>query len=188
MLSRLPMPPFDETPPDGGRADPTACDPIPLVEGEPCAAIILPPDGRTSANEPSVRGARDSVRHSYEGVSVCLSIQDGSGRVDHAECPVVDLSASGVGLLYDRRVEPGVTGHVSFRTIDQKPVRVACIIKRCRPIHDRLYELGIRFKRRLDRVEQRPQKLRPGRELASGIRPRKFDHSGHRLPQDSGAV
>lgn len=149
-------------------------EPIPLYDGELSGAKIIP-DGAKGVGQPTeTRVKRQSPRHSFERVHVCFSPMYQSGRLEHVECPVIDLSESGLAIEYDRKLEKGVTGHISYRTISHQPVRVSCTVRRCAAMDNGHFEVGVQLNRRLRSEEMRPAKVRPGRELAAGVRARKL--------------
>jgi hypothetical protein len=147
---------------------------IPLWDGEPSDAEIIHPHGSNGAATKAVRTRRRSPRRCYEGVHVCFSPDLPSGLLEHIECPVIDLSARGLAIEFDRRLEIGVTGYISYQTVSHQPVRVSCRVRRCSPLEDGHYRLGIRFDRNLRPEERMPAKVRPGREVSPGIRARKL--------------
>ncbi len=156
----------------GGRS--MSDEPIPLYDGELSGAKIIPEGAERVGQPPETRVKRQSPRHKFERVHVCFSPMYQSGRVEHVECPVIDMSESGLAIEYDRRLGKGITGHVSYRTISNQPVRVSCTVRRCAAMDNGHFEVGVQLNRRLRSEEMRPAKTRPGRELAAGVRARKL--------------
>jgi hypothetical protein len=160
-------------------------DAIPLYDGEPTGAKIIhqeqPSEGANTQS--AVRSKRSSPRKACDRVHVCFSLQRQLGRVEHIECPVVNMSAGGFAIEFDEALAVGVTGHIAYWTISHRPVRVSCSVRRCQPLDHGRYLLGIRLDRKLDFEERRPARIRAGRDVAMGLRPRKLreaegGHSG----------
>lgn len=150
--------------------------PIPLYDGEPSGAKIIHVDtgeqGRVDTE--TMRGKRGFARHTPKGINICLTVEHKSGKVEHVECPVVNMSATGIAVEFDQRLETGVTGCVAYRTISHQPVRVSCRVQRCQGLDSGRFLLALTLYRALSVEERRPAKPRPGRELAPGLRPRKL--------------
>ena len=149
-------------------------EPIPLYDGELSGAKIIPDGAERAEQQVETRVKRQRPRRSFDRVHVCFSPMYQSGRVEHVECPVIDMSESGLAIEYDRKLGKGVTGHVSYRTISNQPVRVSCTVRRCAVMDNGHFEVGVQLNRRLRSEEMRPAKVRPGRELAAGVRARKL--------------
>ncbi len=149
-------------------------EPIPLYDGEPSGAKIRHETVGSSPSSPPLRCRRSNVRKECDQVSVCFSVQLALGRVDHVECPVFDVSVKGVAIEFDKKVEPGIRGYISFWTLGHRSVRVGGCVRRCKALQDGRFLLGIELDRKLAREERSPAKKRPGREIAMGMRPRKL--------------
>jgi len=144
-------------------------DPIPLYDGPPTGPKIEHPDlNPTAATENNdglatpIRGSRRNVRHELEGVKACLATHDASGRNEFADCPVVDISVSGIGLEFDRRLKSGLRCNISYRTRDHRTVHVGGTVRRCRQIEGGYFEIGIQFDRHLHKDEMQPARVLPG--------------------------
>lgn len=157
----------------------TESDTIPLSEGELSGQVLTPERPGLKA----IRGRRSSSRHNCDNVHVCYSPTYKSGRVEHVECRVIDVSAAGISIEFDGPLEAGLLGRVSFRTEACRSVRVACKVCTCSELEDGLFAVGLQFSRRLQRPELRLAKRRAGREVAPGLRPRRL-----RVPVDSAAA
>ncbi len=149
-------------------------EPIPLYDGEPSGAKIIPDGAERAEQQVETRIKRQSPRRKYERVHVCFSPMYQSGRLEHVECPVIDMSECGLAVEYDRKLQKGVTGHISYRTISHQPVRISCTVRHCSEMDNGHFEVGVQLNRRLRSEEMRPAKVRPGRELAAGVRARKL--------------
>ena len=169
-------------------------DSIPLYDGPPTEAKITHPHGNDS-NAPSpdgaesgmVRGSRRNARHDLDGIKVCLATHDASGRVEFTDCPVVDISVSGMGLEFDRRIKTGLHCNISYRTRDRSTVHVGGVIRRCLQIGVGRFQLGIQFDRHLNKPELLPARviagapaspLQRGRQLRSTTGSEIVDPSG----------
>jgi hypothetical protein len=143
---------------------------IPLEECGGEATIHLPADARIS-----VRCRRKLARHNYRNMMrICFSPQFDSGKVDPTECPVVDISAGGFSIEYDRRTPLGLRGTISYRADSGLPVHIGCTVRHCVEQMDGLFRLGIKLDRKLQVAELRPIRIAIGREIAPGIRARKL--------------
>jgi len=149
-------------------------EPIPLYEGELSGARIIPDRSSEAGETQTVRSRRKNPRKHCERVCVCFSPDDPSGRIEHVECPVLDLSAGGMAIEYDREFDVGVAGYVAYRTVSHQPVRINCTVRRCAAMENGHYLLGLKFDRQLRREELKPAKVIAGREVAPGIRTRKL--------------
>ncbi len=158
-------------------------DTIPLYDGEPSGAKIIHEthrseslDGHASTESAEAAGPlrhkRRTPRSECEHILVCFSPCDPSGRVEHVACPVFNISRGGFALEFDRALDVGVMGHISYLTVGHRPVRVSCSVRHCLAIGGGRYRLGIALDRYLDREERKPAKAIPGREVAPGIRTR----------------
>lgn len=148
-------------------------EPIPLWEGELSGSIPIP-ERRPDTATQTVRSARKAPRSQCDGAHVCFSPDLPSGVQEHVECPVIDKSAQGFAIEYDRRLEPGVRGYVTFVTVGHQPVRVSCSVRRCVPLDNGHYLLGLMLDRPLNFEEKRLAKSTAGKLIALGIRPRKL--------------
>lgn len=159
---------FDEPIPLEDSDDPNA--PIPLEETAGQSAIIVP----ESKADTSVRCRRRDVRRTQGSAALCLTLERASGRVDNAECPVLNISRTGVAIVFDQEVGVGASASVAYRSISGRPVHRGVTVRQCRPREDGHYDLGLQFDRPLQFDEARPARHGPGREVAPGIRARKL--------------
>lgn len=151
-------------------------DPIPLWDG-PVSATPIIHESRNASNGEArngVRAKRQHTRHSMENVLVCFSMHDASGRLDHVDCPLVDMSCDGVAIVYDRRTAVGVRCFVSYRTVSQQPVHVGGVVKNCAKVTASRFRIGVLLDRQLHKEEQKPAKHLPGRSVSP-------THQGRRL-------
>ncbi|GJQ25912.1 MAG: hypothetical protein HBSAPP02_09440 [Phycisphaerae bacterium] len=162
---------FDEPIPLDDSDDPNA--PIPLEDAPEHSAIIVPESKRAT----SVRCRRRDVRRSQGSAMLCFSHETGSGRVDNAECPVLNISKTGVAIVFDHDVCVGTSASIAYRSISGRPVHRGVTVRQCRPRDDGYFELGLQFDRPLQFDEARPARHGPGREVAPGIRARKLKPS-----------
>lgn len=158
-------------------------DSIPLEEGEILSHVILPDQNSAIQRDYHLRGHRDATRRRTEGATVCLTLQDQAGRVEHIECPVMDLSATGVGLVFDQEIEQGRSCQIAYQTASHRLVRLHATVKRCVQTGPGRFEIGLRFTHRLEADQLRIVRRRPGRDITIGARMRKL-----RLPESAGAV
>ncbi len=154
---------------------------IPLWDGESSGAEIIYEDPARIGGTSTLRSRRKSPRKDCERIHVCFSPDLPSGLVEHAECPVVNMSATGFAIEYDREIKPGIAAYISYQTVGHLPVRISCTVRRCKPLEGGLYVIGIQLDRKLEHVERRPVKVGPGREVFPGIRARKL-----RTPAETG--
>ena len=148
-------------------------EPIPLWEGELSGAAIVPERGAGAAVQ-TVRSGRKAPRTQCDGAYVCFSPDLPSGVQEHVECPVIDKSAQGFAVEYDRRLEAGVRAHLAFITVGHQPVRVSCSVRRCAPLENGHYVIGLKLDRPLNFEEKRLAKSTAGKLISLGIRPRKL--------------
>jgi hypothetical protein len=153
-------------------------EPIPLWDGEPSTAKIIHEHRGLADGAATVRCKRGSPRSPCDGVHVCFSVERRLGEVEYVECPLIDISATGLAVEYDQKLEFGTTGYIAYWTVGHQPVRVSCTIRQCRMLDEGRYLLGIKLDRKLNFEERRPARLRLGREVVPGVRPRKL-----RVPQ-----
>ncbi|MFQ5429809.1 MAG: PilZ domain-containing protein [Phycisphaerae bacterium] len=157
--------------------------PIPLFDGEPCGARIIheraggaagssAPESETAAA--TVRGRRKAVRRRCRGILVCFSPTDSSGRTEHVICPLIDLSRGGFCVEFDRPLAIGVRGAIAYRTVSHRPVNVSATVRHCAPLGGNRYRIGLKLARFLDGEELKPAHIRPGNDVAPGLRPRKL--------------
>jgi hypothetical protein len=180
-LPSLPFPPPGDPGEDKAAAvavpgDAMTDEPIPLYDGEPSGAKIVHStyERLSPADTQTAQSRRGSARRPQEGVFVCLTVEYKNGKVEHVECPVINMSASGVAVEFDQKVELGVTGAIQYSTISHQPVRTCCSITRCQPLDNGRFLLALKLNKPLSVEERRPAKLRPGRQLVSGLHSRKL--------------
>ncbi len=151
-------------------------EPIPLYDGEPSGAEIVheKPDDKPTVFSQTVRSKRNSVRKGCDRTKVCFSPQESLGRAEHVECPVIDMSTTGFAVEFDRPLAAGVNGHVAYWTVGHRPVRVSCTVRRCVPMDNGHYLIGLKLARKLTFEEKKPARTLAGREVAMGLRPRKL--------------
>ena len=149
-------------------------DSIPLVDDEPSGRVIFP-DRHTDVAGPTLRGHRSTARHDRRGFHVCFMPQDATERVERVECPVLDVSSTGMALVFDHALRVGQTARVIYRTVAYHLVRVTCRVRRCQAQSDGLFHIGLQFTRTLRAEELRPLKHRPGRDLVPGLRARRLN-------------
>ncbi len=143
-------------------------EPIPLSEGPSSPVQIIhatrkSPEGGEARQ---VRGKRHTPRRHMDNVEVCLSTHDASGRTDHIDCPLFDVSQDGIAVVCDRRVTIGTRCYVSYRTVSHQPVHVGGVIKNCSKMEAARYRIGILLDRRLRNEEQKPAKCLSGRSVS----------------------
>ena len=144
-------------------------DPIALCEGDIVSKVLL---HESSIERMRPRGRRDSARRVTKGVTVCFTPSDESGRVEHVECPLLDLSSSGLGLTYDKPIDVDRACEVAFQTVSHRLVRVHARVKRCIRIGENRFEVGLQFTHRITAEQQLIAKRRPGRDITIGSRMR----------------
>jgi hypothetical protein len=149
-------------------------EPIPLWDGEPSGAAIVPETKKAATEPQTVRAHRQWPRSTCEDVRVCFSPELPSGGQEHVECPVIDKSAQGLAIEYDRRLGVGVRGQVAYLTVGHQPVRVTCSVRRCTPMENGRFLIGLRLDRLLSFEEKRLAKATHGQLAALGLRPRKL--------------
>lgn len=150
-------------------------DPIPLEESTLTWADIVPDQSAMDAPIATDGGhKRAHARHECASVSICLTIEHQSGKVEHVECPVVNASAGGFAVLYDAVLKKGSRGKVSYRSATGRPVNVACTVRHCASVGEGRYRLGLQLDRPLKFEEARPARTGMGREVSPGLRPRKL--------------
>ena len=151
-------------------------DPIPLCEPSSTPVQIIHRTAKTpdADTDRPVRGKRQRPRRQIEKVEVCLSTHDASGRTDHIDCPLVDVSQDGVAVVCDRRVSVGTRCYVSYRTVSQQPVHVGGVVMNCARIESARYRIGLMLDRRLRNEEQKPAKCLPGRPVSPSHQGRKL--------------
>lgn len=159
--------------------DGTASEPISLYDGEPSASIIVH-DRATIPAEQTIRGRRTDPRKSLEGAWVLFAPEVRIGQPDQVECPLVNISAGGFAVYYDRVLKAGVRGYVSYRSICDLPIRVGFTVQRCKPKENGLFLVGAKFDHRLRYEDRRPATVRRGREVVPGIRARRIKMSALR--------
>ncbi|MFQ5502229.1 MAG: PilZ domain-containing protein [Phycisphaerae bacterium] len=158
-------------------------DSIPLYDGEPSGAKIIhethrsesfdgPASTESAETAGPLRHKRRTPRKDCSHIQVCFSPCDPSGRVEHVACPVFNISRGGFALEFDRALDVGVTGHISYLTAGHRPVRVSCSVRHCLAIGGGRYRLGISLDRYLDHEERRPAKKISGRDVAPSVRTR----------------
>ena len=147
-------------------------DTIPLYDGELSGHVILPERGSSSVETPAPRARRMSPRKDCENVHVCFSLEPESGLCDNAECPLVNISASGMEIEYDKSLRKGVSGHVSYYTISRIPVNIGCTVRHCLPLDNGHFLIGLRLNRSLIVEERRPMRIGPGRIVSPHLRAR----------------
>ncbi len=145
-------------------------DTIPIEDGPASSRVLVPEPGPDRC----VRGRRSAARQCCEHVVVCFSPVYQSGRVDHAECAVSEIAATGMAVVFDRPLERGLPGSVAYRILGGRHVRVQCRVRTCTKIGESRYLLGLQFTRRLRSADLKPLKHRGGRDIAPGARPRKL--------------
>lgn len=149
----------------------TENDPIPLEE---CSGQPIVNESAADDAHVSVRCRRKLPRRTHQNMRICFSPQFDSGKVDPTECPVVDISAGGFSIEYDRRIPLGLRGAITYRAESGLPVHIGCTVRHCVEQMDGLFRIGIKLDRRLQAAEMRPIRTTVGRELAPGIRARKL--------------
>ncbi len=150
-------------------------DPIPLEESTLTWADIVPDQSAMDAPIATDGGhKRAHARHECMSVSICLTLEHQSGKVEHVECPVVNASAGGFAVLYDAVLKKGMRGKVSYRSATGRPVNVACTVRHCAPAEEGRFRLGLKLDRPLKFEEARPARTGMGREVSPGLRPRKL--------------
>ncbi|MEK6644490.1 MAG: PilZ domain-containing protein [Planctomycetota bacterium] len=150
-------------------------EPIPLEECTLTWADIVP-DQRVLDAPIAESGAykRSHARHDCTSSSICLTIEHSSGKVEHVECPVMNMSTGGFAILFDGALRKGTRGTVSYRSAMGKPVQVACTVLHCAPVEEGRFKLGLKLDRPLRIEEARPARTGHGREVSPGLRPRKL--------------
>ncbi len=153
---------------------------IPLYDGELSGATIIQESGanaaqaRGSTAQRGPRRKRRGARTACERIHVCFSATDATGRTDHAECPVIDVSKGGFCIEFDRPLPAGVRVNIAYHTISHRPVNVYGQVRHCAALRNGRYRLGIELCRHLDTEEMKLSKSMPARDIAPGVHPRKL--------------
>lgn len=157
---------------------------IPLYDGPPTHAKIIAASPASSEGDSTgpVRHRRQASRKAAENVEVCLSAHDASGRTDHCECPLLDISAGGAAVLFDRVVIPGSRCYVSYRSVSRQPVNVGGTARNCERMGPKQYRIGIKFDRSLAKEEQRAAKRRIGKSVSPIHQARRLRTMGDESP------
>jgi len=158
-------------------------EPIEMFDGEIVSKVILSESG---LDAPRTRGRRDSARRIAKDVTVCFTPQDESGRIDHVECPLLDLSASGACLVFDKPIDVDRACQIAYQTASHRLVRLHARVKRCVAVGDNRYELGLRFTHRITAEQQLIVRRRPGRDINIGSRMRQLQSGEVRPARDAG--
>lgn len=108
------------------------------------------------------------------GVHLCFSPELPAGETEHVECPVIDKSASGFRVGYDRFLEVGTRGHVAYLTVGQQLVRVSCTVRHCTPQPDGRYLVGLKLDRLLSFEEKRLARTLISRKVLPDVQLRKI--------------
>lgn len=149
-------------------------EPIPLYDGELSGSIILPERGSSSTDTNTVRSRRTNPRKGCENVHVCFSPETESGKVDNAECPLVNISSHGMAIEYDRPLRKGLSANVSYYSITRIPVHVGCAIRNCVALDNGHYQIGLRLNRPLKYEERKPMRVGAGRVVSPSVRARRL--------------
>jgi hypothetical protein len=148
-------------------------DPIPLCDGEPSGSAVIP-EKQSDHGEEKVRCRRRNPRKAFLRVRVCFSPEMESGRTEHVECPMLDLSPIGMAVEFDHHLTPGTRARISYSTISHQPVLISCTVRRCSRRDDGRYIVGLKLDRRLSVEECRPALSRQGRQVGVGVHVRKI--------------
>ncbi len=150
------------------QRSPEPCDSIPLCDGPAPGAEIVTEAQRQASGKPvsKVRPRRRVPRRAAENVEVCLSVHDASGRTEHCDCELLNISAEGAGVIFDRALSPGTRCYLSYRTISHQPIHIGGAVRNSERIERRRYRVGIKFDRCLVKEEQRPARRRSGRSVS----------------------
>ncbi len=152
-----------------------ADEPIPLYDGEPSGARIIHEDEqRGGGNVQTVHSKRQGARRECDRIHVCFSPDDPTAPAEHVECPVLNISANGIAIDFDRALNVGAAGTVCYMTVSHRPVHVTCSVRYCGSLGGGRYRLGLKLDRHLDVEERRPAKCVPGRDVFPKLRPRKL--------------
>ena len=151
-----------------------ADEPIPLWEGELSGATIRPETTGDSSQAQTIHGRRANPRRQLHGACVCFSPDLASGKTEHAECPVIDISAAGLAIEYDAEIDTGMAGIISYLTLSHRPMQLSCTVQNCVPLGNGHYLLGLKLDRRLTLEERQLTRSGPGRQVAPGVRTRKL--------------
>jgi hypothetical protein len=146
--------------------------PIPLDDGNSSGAGII--HYAPSNLGTTVRGRRASSRRICENMHICFSPEMPSGRIDHAECPLLSIAVGGIDIEYDQFLAIDTRARVAYRAATGRPVDVGCSVRRCDPRPEGRYCVGLKLDRKLLYEETKPARLGIGREVAPGIRARKL--------------
>ena len=158
-------------------------EPIPLYDGEPSGASIIPDGGAPSdaSGSPAdggraqlLRRKRRNPRRPSCGVLVCFSPRLAFGHVEHVLCPLHNISKGGVEIEYDREIETGSSASVSYLTISRRSVRITGTVRHCGAMDNGRFLVGVELSRFLDYEELKPAKALPGRDVAPDVRARKL--------------
>ncbi len=161
-----------------------ADEPIPLYDGEPSGARIIHEDEQRGAaaggsptsggNVQTVHCKRRDSRHECERIHVCFSPDDPAVPAEHVGCPMQNSSPGGIAIEFDRALNTGAAGAISYMTVSHRPVHVTCSVRFCGSLGGGRYRLGLKLDRRLGVEERRPAKCVPGRDVFPELRPRKL--------------
>jgi PilZ domain-containing protein len=149
-------------------------EPIPLSAGDSFGAAIQPERGSSSAEAHTLRSRRTNPRKGCENVYVCFSPQTETGLPDNAECLLLNVSASGMAIEYDRPLKKGVSAYVSYYSASRVPVNVGCVVQHCDLQTSGHYVVGLRTNRPLKHEERKPMRVGAGRVVSPHVRARKL--------------
>jgi hypothetical protein len=97
-----------------------------------------------------------------------------TGLPDNAECPLINISANGMAIEYDRPLKRGVSAYVSYYSISRIPINVGCVVQHCELHGSGRYIIGLRTNRPLKFEERKPMRIGVGRVVSPHIRARKL--------------
>ena len=77
-------------------------------------------------------------------------------------------------IEYDRKLNVGLRGQVAYLTVGHQPVRVSCSVRRCAPMDNGRFLVGLKLDRLLNFEEKRIAKASSCKLAALGLRSRKL--------------
>ncbi|HKQ49247.1 MAG TPA: PilZ domain-containing protein [Phycisphaerae bacterium] len=149
-------------------------DAIPLSTDGSSGATIQPERSTGGTETHALRSRRTNPRRECENVHVCFSPQTQTGLPDNVECPLLNISASGMAIEYDRPLKKGVSAYVSYYSISRVPINIGCVVQHCDLQTSGHYIIGLRTNRPLKYEERKPMRVGAGRVVSPHVRARKL--------------
>jgi len=113
---------------------------------------------------------RSSTRVGVRAIVTIYLIRDNDNGLDAAQVTVRDISAGGIGLMYNSMLRVGRRFLIRLPRVDDQPLPLVCVVRQCRAVSPGVHIIGAEFLKPAPAVEKTKVDVAPSVQEQDRIR------------------